>query len=593
MEELRQALQVRVDGVDRWLRDPTRAIDTRELTNAALGKLNLGRDAAEAEAMFRLVFDLQKADGSLPWQYRGVAQDSNATAFATQAIGPALLLYGDRLSDAFRAYMRPHLRAALTYLGQHNGNVTYTNIFLMQAVDTILMAEWLGDSPAQVNRGYNDLDRWIRDTRQGGIHEYNSLTYDAVDLSNLVMGYLLAQRPGARATFQGILDYFWADIAANYFPGHSNLAGPHSRDYDWVYGQGIGDAYLYAESLSNLPRTSLEASYQVYLLEGLVDQGYHPGDDILALGCWTDRVVKQRWDNNPVHDRYNYVTDDFALGYANGDYGSQDKLINVELAAPTDHPLLSVVPDKYDSPYGKATQMQRSGLSKPYHPALHPTIVQERGAMLALLEVNASQEGAFPSLATNVILPFNADALTFNGTPVDPEVLQSEDFALRGDPQTVIGVREGTGAVAIRLFHADPTNDGVDGVRRASFTLQGDQDGRGNHAVRYSAYHYRSRDGQPHTQPNVHVKVGVLILAAHVETDDDFAALLDQAARASITEQFVASQSWEVQVGLGGLTLAAARDLSRGQTMYRRVNGHDVQTDKFTVNGIDLTGYLP
>ena len=96
-------------------------------------------------------------------------------------------------------------------------------------------------------------------------------------------------------------------------------------------------------------------------------------------------------------DRTNYITRDFAVGSASQDYitnthsayfpGPQDKLLNVELA-PGDGarenltlplPDISLVPDYLDAPYGHVLEPVTG---KPSHLALHPGIVQRRGAVL-------------------------------------------------------------------------------------------------------------------------------------------------------------------------------------------------------------------
>ena len=160
-------------------------------------------------------------------------KDANAIEFTAQLLGPMLLHYGGKLAPEVRKELERHVHATFAVLTRHNVKVSYTNIYLMKTVSLILMGEAVHDDAA-ANAGYAQLKEWIDYTNRAGVQEFLSPTYYSVDLNSLNMGYLYAARKGAHEQFGEILDYLWTDIAANSFPARGDLAGPHSRDYDFL-----------------------------------------------------------------------------------------------------------------------------------------------------------------------------------------------------------------------------------------------------------------------------------------------------------------------------------------------------------------------
>ncbi len=530
-ERMRGALR----DFDRKLeRDATPSI--RDVTNGALAKLALDGDVAGAETLLRFAMAQQGPDGNVPWQVgHPEIKDANAIEFASQAIGPILLHYGKQLSPQVKADLIAHAKRSFPVIRAHNVKVGYTNIYLMKTVSMILMGEAVGDASA-ADEGYAMLAEWIRYTNENGIREFLSPTYYSCDLNSLYMGYLYAARPGAHETFRKCLDYFWTDIAANFFPGRGVLAGPHSRDYDFLTGNG---GLLVAADIAGLrpPYTAQFDFEKVFTIESAKNHGYEPPEKILRLAGMAERVVAGRYDPPPYRDRYNYLTPDFAIGSATGDYGPQDKMVNITLkSAKEGFPEITVVPDVFDEPYGKARRKDRSGHSKPVHLPLHPTTVQEKGALLVMLDLDLSKEDA-EKIATNVILPAEADEIRQTGS--------------------VTGVREGKAAVAIRILAAGAELK-KDGLKWKSARL---------------ALYHPSRDK--------HVRTAILFLAAKCENEADFAALLKRAREAKVSDTTEAGV-WRVKAEMGSLTLEG----SRGPTLERMVNGKPVDVNTaLVVNG--------
>jgi hypothetical protein len=546
------------------------SITTRDLTNGALAEVILRGDGKRAAGLLRLAFDTQDMDpksthyGMLPWETANrEISDMNAIEFGTQSMGPLLLHYKDKLPADFVDALLPHLRAAFIAMEHHDVKVSYTNIFLMKTVNMILIAEAIADRETEA-KGRKQLDDWVDYTRHAGIHEFDSPTYYSVDLNSLYMGYLYATDTELRARFKLILDYFWTDICASFFAGRDKLAGPYSRDYDFLTGHGGLQIQTYLAGLSSDPSSQAIDLEKVYMLENELNHGYHPGPEITALIHKADRgfesrIVESKYDLEPNRDRYNYVTRDFSVGSASGEYNAQDKFINIELASAKDLTDITVVPDKQDNPYGKIKSKDRSGHSKPTHIPPHATSVQERGAMLTLLDLDPSREGAVESLATNLVLPSNADSITIDGHTVDTR----SPFQKDGSAKSVIVVREGNAIAVLRIFEA-----GAIGGGQARFVLQGEKDGLQYNALRYTAYHFR---GELQKIADKHVRVGILAYTATCSSEKQCAEAIERVKAAQI-ESNGQGHIWGVRVRVGTVELAAARDLDRHTILSRQVN---------------------
>jgi hypothetical protein len=566
----------------------------RDLTYGALTHLLLdpGDQAGRrAEVLLRWAFDLQDMDpksphyGTVPWRANDPSiSDANAIEFTLHPIGPLLVRFGARLRPECRKYLEPHLRAGIAALRRHKVGVRYTNIFLMKCINLVLLGEYLKDRQA-ADDGYAMLDEWLAYTRRYGVSEYASPTYYSVDLHSLGAGYLCAARREDRARFQDGLDYLWADISAHFLKGRSNgggMVGPHSRDYDFLGGAGGLTLYTFVEGYQpDIARGYLNPGLEkAMVLLTLGKGGYHPGPRLRVLASLPERVVQGRWGPNPGQDRYVWLTPHFALGSTSADYGPQDKPIALDWVSAKPLPTLQVVPDVFDQPYGKVKVTGKDGHSKPRHLPLHPTCVQEKGTLLALLDLDpAGVKEEVASLATNVILPARADALYL----ADKKVEGGKPFKLAVAAGQVVGVREGRAGVAVRFFRAD----GCAG-RKAVTELKADARELRYGAARLAAYHYR---GLARQLSDRHVRAGLLILAGRCDTDAQLAALIRQAAKARIDEKADADK-WEVSAHVGDLLLEAGRDLKKRRPLYRRVNGRQVKVQGCRVNGTELSRML-
>jgi hypothetical protein len=500
--------------------------------------------------------------------------DPNAIEFAMQAVGPVLKGYPGKLSAEFKEWLRPHVIAAFTGMRNHKVPVSYTNIFLMKTVNLILNGEAIGDEQAAAD-GYALLDQWIAYTREAGIHEFSSPQYYATDLNSLVAAWRYMDRADGREKVRRILDFYWTDIAANFFEGRQRMSGAHSRDYDFLTGHGGLEFYLAAAGWRDKPyrlRADLE---QVYLLLNEWKGGYQPSAAIRKLASTPNRTVIETWGLEPDNVRTHYVTPEFSVGSTSSDFMPQDKLISVELASAADIPAITVVPDPFDAPYGKVRPVDHAGHSKPWHAPMHLTSVQQGATVLAMLDIDPSRSHAAGSFSTSVILPAAADVSKLDGRKVS----LAKPAGFSATPDSVVGLRLGRAAVAVRVLRAS----GFSAADTPSYMLQSDEEGLKFGAVRFTVYQYK---GNAKEFRDKHSPVALLICADRADSDADLDALMQRVKDARVEER-TDGELWKTAVHMGPLRLEAGRSLGKRKTEFRRINGADAPRPRFSLNGQD------
>ncbi|MCE0497175.1 MAG: hypothetical protein LV481_04425 [Methylacidiphilales bacterium] len=567
IENLRDGLNIALDGFRKSLLANTPDITVRDTSYAALLVLLDGDGAAEAESLLGRVFALQSMDetapdyGKLPWNLENVGvSDENGIEFGSEAWGPIFLGYKDLLSPEFNREAIPHMKAALAALQRHNVPVAYTNIFLMNTVNTLLLAQIVGDD-AQHQRGLSQLNAWMDYTRTNGIHEFDSPVYYSVGMLSLLNGYRYAKQPEIREKFRSILDYFWKDIAANHDTAlPTRLLGAHSRDYDFLRGAGGVNVFFYTEGL--LPTRKFEEVPldKVFLLANGLNNGYHPSGKILEESSIPERVVLQRWDQDPLETRFTYITPDFSIGTATADYGPQDKLFALDLFSSKDLPDVTVVPDPTGEPYGLTETKDKSGHSKPHHSPLHPAVVQDKGTVVLLLDLDPSHLGKAQSFATNLILPSLADEIILDGKPVD----LSTPVELPATADSVIGVHEGNACFAARFFHVDALGD-----EPPVYEVRAEETGLAKGAARFVVYHTRRPLSK---SPVTSLRVGLIIQAASWKDKDAFVRMMSDLGKVEVKQQNN-GDVWTVSTTLNGTDFLVAQNISTRQETDARVNG--------------------
>jgi hypothetical protein len=577
MDYLRPVLAKKLTQLDANLAKPVPTPSVRDLPNAALTALVLGDDPAKAEGYLNDLFAVQNMDtaspdyGSVPWQENkpGVV-DANAVEFSAQALGPIWFGYGNKLSATFKAAALPHLRALLVALRRRNfRDPAYTNIYLMRSESLILIAEAIGDKDT-ADYGYSELERWIAYTRTHGIQEFDSPTYYGCDYNSLLLGYKYAQRPGAKAIFRGILDYFWADMAGNYLERSISLSGPHSRDYDLAGPtlDFIGDDFR-ASGLEDQTVDSGIDFQEADVLQNELPGGYQPDAGLLALAALPEKTVISRWGDTDETVRTNYVTSDFAIGSTSGRYGDQDRMFSIELPQ-QNGAVISFLPTVDDDPYAAVKHTDKSGHSKPVHLPLGIESVQDGATVLGLCSVPCPADAT--DFTVSLLLPSGADRITLGGTAVDA-FRGATPFEIPAKFGDVVGVRLAGGGAAIRTFALQGTDASV--LDGAEVKLVGEPVGYKHSAVRLVI-----RPTKNASLSGGRLRFGFIAMCARCSDDAALQALTSKIAAASVKQAMNADNLNVTAEIAGGPELGVTRSTSGKElAVSRMINGKPFVAD--------------
>ncbi|HUB27765.1 MAG TPA: hypothetical protein VL992_20245 [Tepidisphaeraceae bacterium] len=571
---LTATLRGRLESFKKLAADPSKSFTTRDFPNAAYLSLMLGDDPHVAEIFLDQAYDTQNmvrgspVYGQLRWQTSDMAvSDLNAIEFGAQAVGPILLSFGDKLSPDFMDHFQPHLTAAIAAIEAHDVPVSYTNIYLMKTVNLMLLGEATGDA-ALVKQSQKMLDEWIGYTRLNGIHEFDSPTYYGVDLESLESGYHYTADPVFREKFRHILDYFWTDIAANYFAPAQKISPPYSRDYDFLAGEGMLDTWLAVEGWGEKKWLYSRDLQAVYILDNFRPGGYEPPADLVKLSQSGPREVISAWDDDPAHRRVVWMGRNVALGSTSGDCGSQDKLFGVTFAGPPQLPQVTLVADAFDSPYGFRKQADSTGHMKPVHIPLNLGSVQSGGAALLTMDIDPTRmPRGTKELATNVLLPLAA-SVWIDGKAVKIPA----EGSVAAKPDSCVTIACDGGFVALRFIHVEALAG-----QEPTFALVCDAEGRAHGAMRLKLTCVRGARAKEH-----HLRLAMLVVAGDVDSTAKVAGAKISSA--------IRGDTWSIAANMNGLSLKVSRSISdRTQIDSQEIDGSPCRRDVLAINGKAVT----
>jgi hypothetical protein len=376
--------------------------------------------------------------------------------------------------------------------------------------------------------------------------------------------------------------FMWAQVAANVLPRRGTMGGPHSRDIDFIYGLGGIDAYTFLEGMRNIAPNLPPFSDGLRAYLNYAEGAWRPDDDVRSLAKG-ERVIKQRWGAGAGRDRYFYITDDFAMGCSSAPASSYDKKLTFEFATAKQLPTIWVVPDIFDSPYGRVKG--RNG--QPLHPSHlieQIAAVQEKTCLLALMNLRLHLRGnSVPQVATNVLFPATAEEVVLDGK----RVATDKPFEMKLNFGSTLFVRDATAVIAIHLFD-------VDGIAGQQPSLVLKFDGNPWNVARLVAYQFRMQ-GQtaPPPLPDAPMRAGVSYMAEHVRDSNEFAAFQHRAIDAFSKMQHSSDgKVWRAKLVDEKITLEVALDIQTGAIVTRQVNGTEFTPATFKVNDRDWAGEL-
>lgn len=587
-ELIRKVLDQSIAQYEKQSTTPNSRIEARQFALYAHYILALNQDPAKAEAAIKRLLKLQDTNvnsrtvGDFAPAEGVAAPVGEAAAVTEYTILPlvqVMLRYGDKLSPELREQVTESLKLALRAIQRQQRQPDLSSVFLMNTIDELLIGELLRDQKA-ISSGTAKLTQFLGVMRSRGIQEYVSPNQTAMQLSCLLIAQNYTRQPEAKRLLDPILKFTWAQVAANVVPGRGSLGGPQSRNTDFVYGLGGIDTFTFVEGLRETPPYIVPFGDGLRALINIMEDGWRPDDSVRRL-AFGERVVRQRWGGLPGMDRYFYVTNDYTLGSSSASASFYDRKLTAEFTTPRLLPPIWVVPDPFDAPYGQVRDKKTGQLRHPQHFVEQIAAVQEKNTLLALMNIRQDVKGKLvPSVATNVVFPAAVEEVLLDGR----RIAMDKAFEMTVSTDSVLILREGTGAVAIRLFQID----GMDGDPPV-LKLKYDANQWG--VARLVGYHYRAPEGSRRIPPEQNIRAGVMMMADRVASPEDLAKFTQRVANAKL-QQSSDDTIWRATLLDGDRNLEVGLNLATGNIITRKVNGQEYQPVVFKVNDEDLADEL-
>ena len=193
---------------------------------------------------------------------------------------------GDAVDDVTRQAMVDALRFACEGAYERNVSWQYTNISLMSAFLLTWGGEQFGHQKWKARGEELSRDIYENFSMHGTFTEYNSPTYNGVNLWALAAWRVIAPTPKMAAMGAEMEAGLWRDIALAYHAGLGNICGPYDRSqamdmqrYFAIAGIAIA---LATESAVSLPDLNNTSTHDMAYLPLLAMLGLRAPEDAMA-----------------------------------------------------------------------------------------------------------------------------------------------------------------------------------------------------------------------------------------------------------------------------------------------------------------------
>jgi len=279
-------------------------------------------DLALAETVLDVVLGCQERragdphHGNFTWMLEDDhVEDLNAVEFNLEHLIPLMLRHADRLPTALQARVLDVIRLGLDEIRRLDVSVAYTNICLLDVLNTSLGGELLGER-AIAERGYRKLAAWMAFTDSQGIaFEWNSPTYGGVDIRALKLLADLTRDDETRIRARTAAARMGLSIALHIHRTTGRWAGPHGRAYH--------------------PSVVCETPPEINLVRGWIADG--------TLPAWLTDALDARPEAFEVSETAHagremgittYHSRSFVLGTASKEYTGQSNVLMAHTARP-------------------------------------------------------------------------------------------------------------------------------------------------------------------------------------------------------------------------------------------------------------------
>jgi hypothetical protein len=279
-------------------------------------------DLALAEQVLAVVLGCQERRagdphlGNFTWMLEDDhVEDLNAVEFNLEHLIPMMLRYPDRLSAETQARVLDAIRLGLDEIRRLDVSVAYTNICLLDVLNTSLGGELLGER-AIAERGYRKLAAWMAFTdREGIAFEWNSPTYGSVDIHALKLLADLTRDDETRMGARTAAARMGLSTALHIHAATGRWAGPHGRAYH--------------------PSVVCETPPETGLVRGWIADGTLPGWLTDALDARPDAFeISETAHAGREMGITTYHSRSFALGTASKEYTGQSNVLMAHTIRP-------------------------------------------------------------------------------------------------------------------------------------------------------------------------------------------------------------------------------------------------------------------
>ena len=439
-----------------------------EFFSYALALCESKRNPERLEKLFALAWQMQDrvpgspSYGSFRWNWSdNKVIDANAIEFCMQPAAIVWLKHRAALATAARDRLREILGPAVEASLRHRVADSYTNIALMSAGNLIVLGEGLS-RPEVADEGYARLQAIFELTAKRGVAEYLSPNYYGVDLNALQLMDTFIQRPSGQRQARALLEYFWTEIAANYWWSNQRVSGPHSRDYDYLHSQGGLEGHLAAAGF-------LQDKTEPGLIPSLAR--WQPSAELLAMSrTKLPRLVRRQWgwtarqsvtptvasaaegtrsDGNNWASYTHWLAKDVTLGISGANYGPIDVPLTVDFAGSRDDVRGFFLPDGRHDPYGMVKIPWRGHPKAVHLQPFFAGVQQTQDALALAVYREADVPAETKTLETHFVLPREVDAIYVGERPVRFAPGAPQSIALAAGE--AVFLRKGTAAVALRV----------------------------------------------------------------------------------------------------------------------------------------------
>lgn len=285
-------------------------------------------DADRADALIRAVLATQEREpgnphaGNFPWMADdGYVADLNAVEFCLESLVAICTESAALLPSETVTAIHAAMHLAFAEVARLDVHVSYSNIALHEIQNTILGGQVLG-VPEIAARGARKLRDWAAFTAAGAPREFNSPTYQAINLAALGAVAQHAHDPQTRLLAKLWEERLWLSVALRYHVRTGQVAGPHSRAYiNDVRGAGGGLKTAIWRELGDLTTPAEETD--------AAQSRIPPG----VRAIFRDKplpmtVTEQAHD----YDLITHLTKNWAMGTASKEYGPQANNLTLHYA---------------------------------------------------------------------------------------------------------------------------------------------------------------------------------------------------------------------------------------------------------------------